>query len=123
MQGARHGDPKFRQLGNDIQAKRLLPQRHQHLALASSAVKVIGAFSRPGIAQGLFAAHMMDARRQVDVGQRTIDVDGHPPQRIDDPDKALKIHPDIVVDGDTQVVVDGTLDAFGPATFAVQLAP
>jgi hypothetical protein len=65
----------------------------------------------------------MHSGRQVDVRKRAVYVDVHPAHRVDDVHKTLKVHPDVVVDGDSQVVVDCLLDPFRTAPLLGQLPP
>jgi len=57
-----------------------------------------------GRTAGLFSIHVVDARLQFEVGQRTVDVRCLPANSVDDLHKALEIHADIVVDWNAEVV-------------------
>ncbi len=88
----------------------LLAQRQEDALLPEPAVEVIGAVPRACVAERLGAVHVLDAARDVDppeavverreaiVGDRHLDVDGHPAHRVDDVLEPVEVDLDEVLD-------------------------
>jgi hypothetical protein len=123
-----HGGQESGELGYQIQAQGLLAQGQEHLLLAASAPEIAIAHAGTGIPEGGLAVHVLPAGGHVEVGGLIVDgllhVDVHAPHGIHDLHQARKVNGNIVVNGDTEVLVDGAFGQRWAATgVLVQIAP